>query len=71
MLSKRPCSRLARGSRGPRARTKPIAPEDVLSNKYVAPANQFDVDRVATDAQTYVLPPEFQEVDVDAIKARL
>jgi hypothetical protein len=51
--------------------TKPIAPEDVLSNKYVGPANQFDVDRVATDAQTYVLPPEFQKVDVEAIRARL
>jgi NitT/TauT family transport system substrate-binding protein len=51
--------------------TKPIAPEDVLSNKYVGPANQFDIDRVATDAQTYVLPPEFQKVDVEAIRARL
>jgi NitT/TauT family transport system substrate-binding protein len=51
--------------------TKPIAPEEVLSNKYVGPANQFDLDRVTTDAQTYQLPPEFQTVDIAAIRARI
>ncbi len=51
--------------------TKPIKPEDVLSNKYVGPANQFDVDRVAADAQAYPLPPEFEAVDVAAIQARI
>jgi NitT/TauT family transport system substrate-binding protein len=51
--------------------TKPIAPEDVLSNKYVGPANQFEVDRVAADAQAYQLPPEFEAVDVAAIRARI
>jgi NitT/TauT family transport system substrate-binding protein len=51
--------------------TKPIAPEDVLSNKYVGPANRFDVERVAADAQAYQLPPEFEAVDIVAIEARI
>ena len=51
--------------------SKPIAPEDVVSNKYVPAANQFDVERVKADAAGYELPPEFEAVDVAAIEARL
>jgi NitT/TauT family transport system substrate-binding protein len=50
--------------------SKPIKPEDVISNRYVGPANHFDVDRVAADAEAYHLPPEFEAVDVAAIQAR-
>jgi NitT/TauT family transport system substrate-binding protein len=51
--------------------SRPIAPEDVLSNKYVPAANQFDAERVKTDADAYQLPDEFEAVDVAAIQARL
>jgi NitT/TauT family transport system substrate-binding protein len=48
-----------------------IAPEDVISNKYVPQANQFDLERVKADAAGYQLPAEFEAVDVEAIRARL
>lgn len=51
--------------------SKPISPEDVVSNKYVPQANQFDVDQVKADADAYELPEDFQAVDVEAIQARL
>ena len=51
--------------------SKLIASEDVLSNKYVGPANQFDRDRVAADAQAYQLPPAFAAVDIIAIQGRM
>jgi NitT/TauT family transport system substrate-binding protein len=51
--------------------SRPIAPEDVLSNKYVPAANQFDAARVKGDADAYQLPAEFEAVDVAAIQARL
>ena len=51
--------------------SEPIAPEDVLSSKYVPGANEFDGERVKADATAYPLPPEFEAVDVDAISARL
>jgi NitT/TauT family transport system substrate-binding protein len=51
--------------------SKPIAPEDVLTNDYVAPANDFDRARVKADADGYELPEEFQAIDVEAIRARI
>jgi NitT/TauT family transport system substrate-binding protein len=51
--------------------TKDISPEDVLSNDYVAAANDFDHARVKADADAYQLPAEFQSIDVEAIRARL
>jgi NitT/TauT family transport system substrate-binding protein len=51
--------------------SKPIAAADVISNKYVPAANQFDLARIEADAQSYQLPAEFEAVDVEAIKARL
>ncbi len=51
--------------------SKPISPEEVLSNKYVPGANEFDIARVEADAGGYELPEAFQAVDVEAIKTRL
>ncbi len=51
--------------------SKPITPEEVLSNDYVAGANSFDAAKVKTDADGYELPDDYQAVDVEAITARL
>jgi NitT/TauT family transport system substrate-binding protein len=51
--------------------SQPIAPEDVLTNDYVAPANDFDRARFKADAESYELPEEFQSIDVEAIRARI
>lgn len=51
--------------------TKDIAPEDVLTNDFVAPANDFDRAQVAADAESYELPEAFQSIDVAAIRARI
>ena len=51
--------------------SKPIAPEDVLTNDYVAPANDFDHAKVKADADSYELPEEFEAIDVEAIRARI
>ena len=51
--------------------SKPIAPAAVISNKYVPAANHFDRQKVAADASSYQLPPDFETVDVDAIATRL
>jgi NitT/TauT family transport system substrate-binding protein len=51
--------------------SQPIAAEDVISNKYVPAANQFDVERVKADAESYELPAEFESVDVEAIRERI
>jgi NitT/TauT family transport system substrate-binding protein len=49
----------------------PIAAEEVISNKYVPAANQFETERVEADAEGYALPEEFEAVDVEAIRARI
>ena len=51
--------------------SNPIAPEDVLTNDFVAPANDFDQAKVKADAESYELPEEFQSIDVEAIRARI
>ncbi len=51
--------------------TKPIKAEDVISNAYIPAANEFEMTRVAADAEGYELPAEFAEVDVEAIRGRL
>jgi NitT/TauT family transport system substrate-binding protein len=51
--------------------SQPIAPEDVLTNDFVAPANDFDRTKVRNDAESYELPEEFQSIDVKAISARI
>lgn len=51
--------------------SNPIAPEEVLSNDYVAGANMFDADKVKADAESYELPEDYQAVDLEAIMARL
>jgi NitT/TauT family transport system substrate-binding protein len=51
--------------------SKPIAPEEVLTNDFVAPANDFDHARVRADAEGYELPEEFRSIDVETIRARI
>ncbi len=51
--------------------TKPIAPAEVLSNDYIAAANQFDKAKVEADASGYALPAEYQSLDLAAIESRL
>jgi NitT/TauT family transport system substrate-binding protein len=51
--------------------SNPIAPEDVLTNDFVAPANDFDQEQVKADADSYELPGEFDSIDVEAIRARI
>jgi NitT/TauT family transport system substrate-binding protein len=51
--------------------SNPIAPEDVLTNDFVGPANDFDQAKVKADAESYELPGEFDSIDVEAIRARI
>jgi NitT/TauT family transport system substrate-binding protein len=51
--------------------SNPIAPEDVLTNDFVAPGNDFDQAKVKADAESYELPAEFDSIDVEAIRARI
>ena len=51
--------------------SSPIKAEDVLSNQYVAGANDFDAARVSADAEGYALPADYEAVDLAAIEARL
>jgi NitT/TauT family transport system substrate-binding protein len=51
--------------------SNPIAPEDVLTNDFVGPANDFDRARVKANAEGYEPPEEFQSIDVEAIRARI
>ena len=43
----------------------------MLTNDFVAPANDFDRARVKADAESYELPEEFRSIDVEAIRARI
>jgi NitT/TauT family transport system substrate-binding protein len=43
----------------------------VLTNDFVAPANDFDHAKVQADAESYAPPEEFQAIDVEAIRARI
>lgn len=49
----------------------PVSAEDVLTNDFIAAANDFDHDKVKQDADSYVLSDDFKAVDVDAIKASM
>jgi NitT/TauT family transport system substrate-binding protein len=51
--------------------SQPIAPEDVLTNDFVAPANDFDAAEVKADADGYELPEAFQSIDVEAVHKRI
>jgi NitT/TauT family transport system substrate-binding protein len=51
--------------------TKDIRAEDVVTNDLIPEANNFDKAKVKTDADSYQLPPEWQAVDVEAIRAVL
>ncbi len=43
----------------------------ILSNDFIAAANDFDHDEVQQAADEFELRPEYEEVDVEAIRARL
>lgn len=45
--------------------------EEVVKNDWVDAANQFDADQIKADAEGFELSPEFEAVDVEAIKGRL
>lgn len=49
----------------------PIDPATSVSNDLVAASNDFVAAQVKSDADRYVLPPEFAQVDVEAIRASL
>ena len=50
--------------------TRRIKAEDVISNEFVAHANDFDHAKVRADAENYKLPPEYAAVDLGPIRAR-
>jgi len=51
--------------------TKDIKAEDVCKNDLIDEANSFDAAKVKADAEGFVLPPEYQSVDVEAIRKTL
>jgi NitT/TauT family transport system substrate-binding protein len=48
-----------------------VQAEDVLTNDFVGPANDFDHDAVKADAEGYALSAEMQALDMQAIEAGL
>ncbi|WP_226781204.1 ABC transporter substrate-binding protein [Oceaniglobus trochenteri] len=51
--------------------TEEIKAEDVLTNKFIAAANDFDHDKVKADAEAAELSEDMAAVDVEAIRANL
>jgi NitT/TauT family transport system substrate-binding protein len=51
--------------------SKELKAEDVVTNQFVAPANDFDHAKVKADADGYALTSDYAAVDVDAIRAVL
>ncbi len=51
--------------------SNPVQAEDVLTNDFVAPANDFDHDAVKADAEGYALSAEMEALDMEAIEAGL
>lgn len=51
--------------------SSPINPADVIKNDFVAGANTFDTAKLKADADGYKLPPDYQSVNVAAIRADL
>jgi NitT/TauT family transport system substrate-binding protein len=51
--------------------TKDFKTEDVVKNDLVDEANAFDAAKVKADAEGFVLPAEYQSVDVEAIRKLL
>ncbi len=47
----------------------PVKAEDVCTNDLIGPANDFDVEQVKSDAESYELSEEFAALDVEAIRA--
>ena len=51
--------------------TKDIKAEDVVKNDLIDEANSFDAAKVKADADAFVITPEYQSVDVEAIRKAL
>lgn len=51
--------------------TEEIMAEDVLTNRFIGPANDFDHDRVKADAEAATLTDDLAAVDVEAIRGAL
>ncbi len=51
--------------------SREIDPASVIKNDYIPAANAFDKAKLSADAQGYALPPEYQSVDVETIRAKL
>jgi NitT/TauT family transport system substrate-binding protein len=51
--------------------SSPVQAEDVLTNEFIGPANDFDHEAVKADAEAAALTPEMEAVDIEAIKATL
>ncbi|TPW30267.1 ABC transporter substrate-binding protein [Pararhizobium mangrovi] len=51
--------------------TKDVKAEDVLTNELIAGANDFDKDKVKSDAGSYELSKDMQAVDIDKIRQHL
>jgi NitT/TauT family transport system substrate-binding protein len=49
----------------------PIKAEDVCTNDLIPGANAFDAAKVKADAEGTALTPEFEAVDVEAVRANL
>jgi NitT/TauT family transport system substrate-binding protein len=51
--------------------TKDIKAEDVVKNDLIDEANSFDAAKVKADADAFAITPEYQSVDVEAIRKAL
>jgi NitT/TauT family transport system substrate-binding protein len=51
--------------------SNPVQAEDVLTNDFIGPANDFDHEAVKADAEGYELSAEMQALDMEAIQAGL
>lgn len=51
--------------------SNPVQAEDVLTNDFIGPANDFDHDAVKADAEAYALSAEMEALDMEAIEAGL
>lgn len=51
--------------------SEPVNAENVLTNEFIGPANNFDHEKVEADAESYELSEEMKAVDVESIRSGL
>lgn len=51
--------------------SEPVEAQDVLTNDFIGPANDFDHEKVKADAESYGLSEDMTALDVENIKAHL